>query len=61
MGNTPAKPERTGNYNRDIYSLYASYDWQMTDADKLIVNLRETFVRNAKGDNTDLDLSLIHI
>lgn len=55
MGNTPAKPERTGNYNRDIYSLYASYDWQMTDADKLIVNLRETFVRNAKGDNTDLD------
>lgn len=54
MGNTPAKPERTGAYNRDIYSLYASYDWQMTDVDKLIVNLRETFVRNAKGDNTDL-------
>ncbi|WP_337554250.1 TonB-dependent receptor domain-containing protein, partial [Phascolarctobacterium succinatutens] len=58
MGNTPAKPERTGNYNRDIYSLYASYDWQMTDADKLIVNLRETFVRNAKGDNTDLSTGI---
>lgn len=58
MGNTPAKPERTGAYNRDIYSLYASYDWQMTDADKLIVNLRETFVRNAKGDNTDLSTGI---
>ena len=58
MGNTPAKPERTGNYNRDIYSLYASYDWQMTDADKLIVNLRETFVRNAKGDNTNLETGI---
>lgn len=54
MGPTPAKPERSGAYNRDIYSLYASYDWQMTDDDKLIVNLRETFVRNAKGDNTDM-------
>ena len=54
MGSTPAKPERSGAYNRDIYSLYTSYDWQMTDADKLIVNLRETFVRNAKGDNTDM-------
>ena len=39
------KPERTGTYNRDIYSLYASYDWQMTDNDKLIVNLRETFCK----------------
>ena len=54
MGSTPAKPERSGAYNRDIYSLYTSYDWQMTDADKLIINLRETFVRNAKGDNTDM-------
>ena len=58
MGNNPEKPERTGAYNRDIYSLYASYDWQMTDADKLIVNLRETFVRNAKGDNTDLSTGI---
>ena len=58
MGNNPEKPERTGAYNRDIYSLYASYDWQMTDVDKLIVNLRETFVRNAKGDNTDLSTGI---
>lgn len=55
MGSTPAKPERSGSYNRDIYSVYASYDWQMTDDDKLILNLRETFVRNADGSNTNLE------
>ncbi len=53
MGSRPAKPERTGAYNRDVYSLYASYDWKMSDVDNLIVNMRETFVRNANGDNTN--------
>ena len=55
MGSRPAKPERTGAYNRDVYSLYTSYDWKMSDADNLIVNMRETFVRNADGDNTNLE------
>ena len=58
MGSRPAKPERTGAYNRDVYSLYASYDWRMTDEDNLIVNMRETFVRNANGDNTDKETNI---
>lgn len=58
MGSRPAKPERTGAYNRDVYSLYASYDWKMTDEDNLIVNMRETFVRNANGDNTDKETNI---
>ena len=58
MGSRPAKPERTGAYNRDVYSLYASYDWKMTDEDTLIVNMRETFVRNANGDNTDKETNI---
>lgn len=58
MGSRPAKPERTGAYNRDVYSLYASYDWKMTNEDNLIVNMRETFVRNANGDNTDKETNI---
>ncbi len=33
-------------YDRDTYSLYASYDWALTDKDNLIINMRETFARN---------------
>ena len=55
MGSTPAKPERTGDYVRDVYSLYASYDWQMNDNDNLILNLRETIVRNCNGTENNLE------
>ncbi|MBQ8417258.1 MAG: TonB-dependent receptor [Phascolarctobacterium sp.] len=55
MGSTPAKPERTGDYVRDVYSLYASYDWQMNDTDNLILNLRETIVRNCDGTEDNLE------
>ncbi len=33
-------------YDRDTYSLYASYNWAMSESDNLIVNMRETFARN---------------
>ena len=55
MGNKPAQPERKGVYQRDIYSLYASYNWHMTDRDQMIFNARETIVRNAEGSVTRLD------
>lgn len=52
---TPEKPKRTGDYLRDIYSLYASYDWQMNDTDNLVLNLRETIVRNCDGTENNLE------
>ena len=33
-------------YERDTYSLYASYDWALSDTDNLIINMRETFAKN---------------
>lgn len=36
-------------YKRNIYSLYASYNWQMGESDNLIINARETWVRNVNG------------
>lgn len=41
------------NYGRDTYSIYASYDWAMTDKDNLAINMRETFARNCSGEYTD--------
>ena len=37
---------KTANYKRNTYSVYASYDWAMTDSDELNINLRQTFARN---------------
>ena len=54
MGKNPEKPATFGNYNRDIYSVYGSYKWHMTDKDQLIFNARETFVRNADGTTTEI-------
>lgn len=54
MGNKPAQPAKTGNYNRDIYSVYGSYKWNMTEQDQLIFNARQTFVRNADGITTEI-------
>ncbi len=36
-------------YKRNIYSLYASFNWQMGQSDNLIFNARETWVRNVNG------------
>lgn len=54
MGNTPAKPAKTGTYNRDVYSLYASYNWHMAEKDQMIFNARETFVRRANGTSQEI-------
>lgn len=40
-------------YDRDIYSVYASYDWSMSDSDNLIFNARQTFARNCGADYKD--------
>ena len=53
MGSIPAQPAKFGSYNRDIYSIYASYHWNMTEKDQLIFNGRETFVRRASGISTE--------
>ena len=49
IGRTDDKLGRA-SYNRDSYSLYASYDWAMNDTDNLIINMRETFARNCDAD-----------
>lgn len=54
MGNTLAKPAKTGTYNRDVYSLYASYNWHMAEKDQMIFNARETFVRRANGTSQEI-------
>lgn len=54
MGNTKAQPAKFGTYNRDVYSIYASYDWHMTPKDQMIFNARETFVRRATGSSTEV-------
>lgn len=40
-------------YDRDTYSVYASYDWAMSETDNLIINLRETFAKNCGADYED--------
>lgn len=54
MGKNPAQPAKFGTYNRDVYSIYASYDWHMTPKDQMIFNARETFVRRATGSSTEV-------
>ena len=54
MGDRPAQPAKFGTYNRDVYSIYASYDWHMTPKDQMIFNARETFVRRATGSSTEV-------
>ena len=54
MGDKPAQPAKFGTYNRDVYSIYASYDWHMTPKDQMIFNARETFVRRANGSSTEV-------
>lgn len=54
MGSRPAQPAKFGTYNRDVYSIYASYDWHMTPKDQMIFNARETFVRRATGSSTEV-------
>lgn len=43
------------NYARDIYAFYASYDWSVTEKDRLIFSGRETLVRHAEGHTRNLD------
>lgn len=42
------------NYARDIYAFYASYDWSVTEKDRLIFSGRETLVRHAEGHTRNL-------
>lgn len=37
------------NYKRNNYSIYASYDWQLSDRSNLIFNARETWANGIKG------------
>ena len=36
-------------YKRNVYSLYASFDWELGKSNNLIFNARETWVRNING------------
>lgn len=37
------------NYQRNNYSVYASYDWKLSDSSNLIFNARETWANGIKG------------
>lgn len=50
---------KNSTYHRDVYSVYASYDWHMTPKDQMIFNARETLVRRAEGITKDLKTSQI--
>ena len=42
------------NYQRDNYSIYASYDWKVSDTSNLIFNARETWATGCDGLQTSL-------
>ena len=46
------------NYQRDNYSLYASYDWHLTDKSNLIFNARQTWACGSDGSQTNLDKNI---
>ena len=50
-----SKNHNRSNFERETYSLYASYDWQVNEADNLIVNMRQTWAVGVKGWQEDLD------
>lgn len=54
---TNAGAGKNANYSRDTYSVYASYDWAMSDTDNLAINMRETFAQNCSGEYTDKTVS----
>jgi vitamin B12 transporter len=41
-------------YERNNYSIYASYDWQLTDKSNLVFNARETWATACEGKQTSL-------
>lgn len=42
-------------YQRDNYSIYASYDWRINDKSNLVVNARETWATGCEGLQTALN------
>lgn len=54
---TNAGAGKNANYSRDTYSVYASYDWAMSDTDNLAINMRETFAQNCSGEYADKTVS----
>lgn len=42
------------NYQRDNYSIYASYDWKISGNSNLIFNARETWANGCEGRQTNL-------
>jgi len=52
-------PERRFNLTRDTYSVYASYDWQMGEADNLIINARETITDRTNGSMKNLETGAV--
>lgn len=43
------------NYQRDNYSIYASYDWHLNDMSDLTINARQTWAQGSSGSQTNLD------
>ena len=48
------KDNTSSNYQRDNYSIYASYDWKVSDNSNLIFNARETWATGCEGTQTNL-------
>lgn len=46
------------NYQRDNYSIYASYDWKLNDKSNLIFNARQSWTNGSEGSQTNLDKNI---
>ncbi|HIU64432.1 MAG TPA: TonB-dependent receptor [Candidatus Avacidaminococcus intestinavium] len=53
-----SKNHSTSVFQRDTYSLYASYDWAVTDVDNVLVNVRQTWARGVTGWQKNLDTAV---
>lgn len=54
MDTFASKDNTSSNYQRDNYSIYASYDWKVSDNSNLIFNARETWATGCEGTQTNL-------
>lgn len=48
-----ASKSLNSTYERNNYSVYASYDWQLTDKSNLVFNARETWATACEGKQTN--------
>ena len=53
MDTSAASTNTDSSLKRNVYSIYASYNWAIGEKSNLMINARETFARGFKGDQTN--------